>query len=132
MYAFIEGRVCEKTTNSLVLEAGGVGYQLNCSMTTLAGGAAGGRNHALLYLPVRPRGRDGALRLRYPRRNSRIFLSLTGVTGVGAKTALALLGSYAPAAILNLAILLGDVDCPHPRPRHRQKDGAANRPGTQG
>ena len=30
MYAFIEGRVCEKTTNSLVLEAGGIGYQLNC------------------------------------------------------------------------------------------------------
>ena len=27
MYAFIEGRVCEKTTNSLVLEAGGIGYQ---------------------------------------------------------------------------------------------------------
>ena len=35
MYAFIEGQVCEKTNNSLVLLAGGVGYLLSCSMATL-------------------------------------------------------------------------------------------------
>lgn len=35
MYAFIEGSVCEKNTGSLVLLAGGVGYLINCSMTTL-------------------------------------------------------------------------------------------------
>ena len=42
------------------------------------------------------------------REERRMFLSLTGVTGVGAKTALALLGSM-PLKDLNLAILLGDV-----------------------
>ena len=42
------------------------------------------------------------------REERRMFLSLTGVTGVGAKTALALLGSM-PLKELNLAILLGDV-----------------------
>ena len=35
MYAFIEGQVCEKAGNTLVLLAGGVGYQLNCSLATL-------------------------------------------------------------------------------------------------
>ena len=35
MYAFIEGQVCEKAGGVLVLLAGGVGYQLSCSMTTL-------------------------------------------------------------------------------------------------
>ena len=35
MYAFIEGQVCEKAGGILVLLAGGVGYQLSCSMTTL-------------------------------------------------------------------------------------------------
>lgn len=35
MYAFIEGQVCDKSGGTLVLLAGGVGYLLNCSMTTL-------------------------------------------------------------------------------------------------
>ena len=35
MYAFIEGQVCEKAGGELVLLAGGVGYSLSCSMTTL-------------------------------------------------------------------------------------------------
>ena len=38
-----------------------------------------------------------------------MFLSLTGISGVGAKTALGLLGSM-PLRDLNLAILLGDVN----------------------
>lgn len=38
-----------------------------------------------------------------------LFLSLTGVSGVGAKTALGLLGAM-PLRDLNLAILLGDVN----------------------
>ena len=42
------------------------------------------------------------------REEKRMFLSLTGVSGVGPKMALALLGSM-PLKELNLAILLGDV-----------------------
>ena len=38
-----------------------------------------------------------------------LFLSLTGISGVGAKTALGLLGAM-PLRDLNLAILLGDVN----------------------
>ena len=39
MYAFIEGQVCEKAGGELVLLAGGVGYSLSCSMTTLQAAA---------------------------------------------------------------------------------------------
>ena len=42
------------------------------------------------------------------REEKRMFLSLTGISGVGPKMALALLGSM-PLKELNLAILLGDV-----------------------
>ena len=107
MYAFIEGRVCEKTTNSLVLEAGGVGYLLNCSMTTLQEAPPmGEKMRCYTYLSVR----EDAMELFgfATKEEKQLFLSLTGITGVGAKTALGLLGSM-PLRDLNLAILLGDV-----------------------
>lgn len=107
MYAFIEGRVCEKTTNSLVLEAGGVGYLLNCSMTTLQEAPpAGEKMRCYTYLSVR----EDAMELFgfATKEEKQLFLSLTGISGVGAKTALGLLGSM-PLRDLNLAILLGDV-----------------------
>ena len=108
MYAFIEGRVCEKTTNSLVLEAGGIGYQLNCSMTTLQEAPPmGEKMRCYTYLSVR----EDAMELFgfATKEEKQLFLSLTGISGLGAKTALGLLGAM-PLRDLNLAILLGDVN----------------------
>ena len=108
MYAFIEGQVCEKAGNTLVLLAGGVGYQLNCSMNTLqAAPITGETMRCYTWLSVR----EDAMELYgFATREERsLFLSLTGVTGVGAKTALGLLGAM-PLRDLNLAILLGDVN----------------------
>lgn len=107
MYAFIEGKVCEKAGGILVLLAGGVGYQLNCSMNTLqAAPALGETMRCYTYLNVR----EDAMELYgfATKEEKGLFLSLTGVSGVGAKTALALLGSM-PIRELSLAILLGDV-----------------------
>ena len=107
MYAFIEGKVCEKNAGELILLAGGVGYQINCSMNTLAAAPAVGETmRCYTWLSVR----EDAMELFgfASREERRMFLSLPGVTGVGAKTALALLGSM-PLKDLNLAILLGDV-----------------------
>lgn len=84
MYAFIEGRVCEKTTNSLVLEAGGIGYQLNCSMTTLQEAPSmGEKMRCYTYLSVR----EDAMELFgfATKEEKQLFLSLTGISGVGAK-----------------------------------------------
>ena len=107
MYAFIEGKVCEKNAGELILLAGGVGYQINCSMNTLAAAPALGETmRCYTYLSVR----EDAMELFgfASREEKRMFLSLTGVYGVGPKMALALLGSM-PLQELNLAILLGDV-----------------------
>ena len=107
MYAFIEGKVCEKNAGELILLAGGVGYQINCSMNTLAAAPARGETmRCYTYLSVR----EDAMELFgfASREEKRMFLSLTGVSGVGPKMALALLGSM-PLKELNLAILLGDV-----------------------
>lgn len=107
MYAFIEGQVCEKTNNTLVLLAGGVGYQLSCSMNTLQAAPMTGeimRCHTWLSV------REDAMELFgfATQEEKQLFLSLTSVSGVGPKTALGILGSM-PLRDLNLAILLGDV-----------------------
>lgn len=107
MYAFIEGQVCEKAGGVLVLLAGGVGYQLSCSMTTLqAAPPIGETMRCHTYLSVR----EDAMELFgfATKEEKSLFLSLTSISGVGAKMALALLGSM-PLRDLNLAILLGDV-----------------------
>lgn len=108
MYAFIEGQVCEKAAGTLVLLAGGVGYQLNCSMNTLQAAAPMGETmRCYTYLSVRE---DAMELFGFATKEERgLFLSLIGVSGVGAKTALALLGAM-PLRDLHLAILLGDVN----------------------
>ena len=108
MYAFIEGEVCEKASGSLVLLAGGVGWQLNCSNNTLqAAPALGETMRCYTFLSVR----EDAMELFgfSSREEKELFLQLTSVSGIGPKTALGLLGSM-PLRDLSLAILLGDVN----------------------
>ena len=107
MYAFIEGQVCEKNAGELVLLAGGVGYSLACSMTTLQEAPAAGEvMRCYTYLSVRE---DAMILYGFATKEERsMFLQLTGITGVGAKSALGILSSM-PLRELNLAILLGDV-----------------------
>ena len=108
MYAFIEGEVCEKTNGAMILLAGGVGWQLNCSNNTLqAAPALGGKMRCYTFLSVR----EDAMELFgfATREEKELFLQLTSVSGIGPKTALGLLGSM-PLRDLNLAILLGDVN----------------------
>ena len=108
MYAFIEGEVCEKLNGSLVLLASGVGWQLNCSNSTLqAAPPLGEKMRCYTYLSVR----EDAMELFgfATREEKEMFLQLTSVSGIGPKTALGVLGAM-PLRDLNLAILLGDVN----------------------
>lgn len=107
MYAFIEGQVCEKAGGALVLLAGGVGYQLSCSMNTLqAAPAMGETMRCYTWLSVR----EDAMELFgfATKEEKSMFLSLTSISGVGPKMALGLLGAM-PLRDLQMAILLGDV-----------------------
>lgn len=108
MYAFIEGEVCEKLNGSLVLLASGVGWQLNCSNSTLqAAPPLGEKMRCYTFLSVR----EEAMELFgfATREEKEMFLQLTSVSGIGPKTALGVLGAM-PLRDLNLAILLGDVN----------------------
>ncbi len=106
MYAFIEGQVVEKTNNSLVLLAGGVGYLLSCSMSTVQAAPKTGdvmRCHTWLSV------REDAMELFgfATKEEKQLFLSLIGVTGVGPKMALALLSTLS-VSDLRLAIVMED------------------------
>jgi len=108
MYAFIEGEVCEKLSGMLVLLASGVGWQLNCSNSTLqAAPPVGEKMRCYTFLSVR----EDAMELFgfATREEKEMFLQLTSVSGIGPKTALGVLGAM-PLRDLNLAILLGDVN----------------------
>ncbi len=107
MYAFIEGKVCEKTNGSLVLLASGVGWQINCSNNTLqAAPAIGETMRCYTVLSVR----EDAMELFgfATREEKEMYLQLTSISGVGPKMALGLLGAM-PLRDLSLAILLDDV-----------------------
>jgi len=107
MYAYIEGIVAEKGHNEIVLDAGGIGYQLLCSATTLSKAPPAGESmRAYTFLNVR----EDALELFgfATREEKQMFLKLTGVSGIGPRTALAILGSM-PLRDLSLAIVTGDV-----------------------
>ena len=106
MYAFIEGQVCEKTNNTLVLLAGGVGYLLSCSMATLnAAPKTGDVMRCHTWLSVR----EDAMELFgfATKEEKQLFLMLIGVTGVGPKMALALLSTLS-VSDLRLAIVMED------------------------
>ncbi len=108
MYAFISGRVAEKGSGEIVLEASGVGYSLQCSMTTLSQAPSIGETmRCYTYLSVR----EDALELFgfATKEEKAMFLQLVSVSGIGPRTALGVLGSM-PLKDLHLAILTGDLN----------------------
>jgi holliday junction DNA helicase RuvA len=106
--ALLEGLVAERGADRAVLSAGGVGYEIHCSATTLASlPAVGQTTRVLTHLHVR----DDALTLfGFATATERdLFLLLVGVNGVGPKLALAVLSVLSPEA-LRRAVLAGDAE----------------------
>ena len=107
MYAFIEGKVCDKSGGAIVLQAGGVGYLLTCSLNTIqAAPAVGQTMRCLTYFSVR----EDAMELFgfATQEEKDLFMRLIGVSGVGPRMALSILGSM-PVRDLQVAILMDDV-----------------------
>ena len=107
MYSYIRGIVAEKGHNELVIEAGGVGYLLTCSMNTMQDALnVGEEMRVYTYLSVRE---DAMELFGFATREERtMFLRLTGISGIGPRTALGILGSM-PLRELSLAIVMGDT-----------------------
>jgi len=107
MYAFIEGTVEHKAPGELVVLAGGVGYQLMCTAAALSAAPPKGEFvRVYTWLSVR---QDAMELFGFASREERgMFLKLTGISGIGPRTALGILASM-PLSDLTLAIMTGDA-----------------------
>ena len=105
MIAFVDGRVASISPDSVVIEAGGVGYRIFCGPGTISGL----RDGATVRLHTHHLVREDQQALYGFRTTEELgfFELLTTVTGVGPKVALAIVSSR-PVTDLQLAILQGD------------------------
>ena len=108
MYAHIEGIVAEKDHESIVLDAGGVGYLLNVSGATLSMAPPVGEKMKL-YCVLNVR--EDAMELYgfYSREEKKMYERLRSVSGVGSKIALAILSSMS-VRDLSIALVAGDAN----------------------
>jgi Holliday junction DNA helicase RuvA len=107
MIAFLQGEVVEKAVNRIVLDVGGVGYEVAVPTSVLAALPGTGRTarvHTRMVV------REDAMTLYgFSSTDEReLFDLLTGVTGIGPKVALAFLSALTPDA-LRRAIAAGDA-----------------------
>lgn len=103
MIARIEGSIVAKTTDALIIDTGGVGYRVYTTPQILSG--AGDRMALYTYLSVR----ETALDLFGFQTLSELsfFEMLLSVSGIGPRSALAILGMAEPSVIAS-AISKGD------------------------
>lgn len=108
MIAFVEGALAERAGDRVVVTAGGLGYEVLVSTSTLAAMPSVGTPVRLL---TRLQVKDDAMVLYgFATAAERdLFALLVGVNGVGPKLAMAVLSALHPEA-LRRAILDGDVD----------------------
>ena len=108
MIAFVEGTLAERGADRVVVNAGGLGYELVASTSTLAALPAVGRTARLLtHLQVRD---DAMVLYGFATGAERdLFQLLIGVSSVGPKMAMAVLSALEPDA-LRRAVLDGDID----------------------
>ncbi len=105
MIEYIKGEIVELQPALMVMECGGVGYELNISLTTYS--AFDGRREGKIYVHEVIR-EDAHLLYGFAGREEReLFLLLTSVSGVGPNTARMILSSFKPADLIDV-IAAGD------------------------
>ncbi|MBQ8088060.1 MAG: Holliday junction branch migration protein RuvA [Clostridia bacterium] len=107
MFAHIEGTVSEKSIDRIVLDAHGIGFDINVSGATLsAAPAVGGRMKLYTVFSVR----EDAMELYgfYSIEEKRMFERLRSVNGVGPKVAMAILSTLS-VRDLSVALVTGDA-----------------------
>ena len=109
MIEYIKGELTELTPALAVVEAAGVGYALNISLTTYSG--IQGKKEVKLYVheAIMTGGRDDSFTLYgfAGKQERTLYRLLITVSGVGANTARMMLSSMSPAELCN-AIANGD------------------------
>ena len=107
MFAFINGKIAEAGEGFLVLENGGIGYELTVSSYTLQKFSKTGTD-AKLYTYLQTR-EDGLSLFGFASREEKsMFEKLISVSGVGCKAAIAILSGIS-VSDLALCIATGDA-----------------------
>jgi Holliday junction DNA helicase RuvA len=106
MYAYIDGKLVFKCPTYVVIDAGGVGYQINISLNTYGSLQETERCKLYTWLHVKEDGHT--LYGFYDEGERRLFLHLISVSGIGPNTGRMILSSITPAEI-QTAIVKGDV-----------------------
>lgn len=107
MYAYIKGTLVHSTPSTAVIEANGIGYLLHIPARTYSQLPQVGV-HLILYTSFIVREQSQALYGFTTAQERDFFEQLLGVTGIGPKTALALVGHMALVE-LQQAIVQGDA-----------------------
>lgn len=106
MYAYIDGKLTFKCPTYIVVEAGGVGYQLNISLNTYA--ALGSAERCKIYTWLHVKEDAHTLYGFADEGERRLFMHLISVSGIGPTTCRMMLSSITPAEI-QTAIIKADV-----------------------
>lgn len=106
MYSYITGKVVDKTMTTLVLDNGGIGYEIGVSGNTLYDVELGEVKRIYTYLYVREDEMSlyGFSRLE----EKKLFMRLIEISGIGPKMAMQILGGY-DLKTLTVAIASGDT-----------------------
>ncbi len=108
MIGYLKGKIKHLAPDFVLLEVGGVGYEVVCSgsaFSLLSGVKKGEEGEVYTYLHVKE---DGVTLYGFSDMQEKaLFLKLTTVQGVGAKSAMSLLSSMRPADIFE-AIMTAD------------------------
>lgn len=98
MIEYIKGDIEELTPTRMILECGGIGYELNISLNTFSAFEGKATGKVLIYEVIRE---DAHLLFGFAEKIEReLFLLLTSVSGVGPNTARMILSSLPPSELV--------------------------------
>jgi len=106
MYAYIDGKLAFKSPSYVVIDAGGVGYQVNISLNTYS--KLGDTERCKLFTWLHVKEDAHTLYGFADEGERRLFLHLISVSGIGPNTGRMILSSITPEEI-QAAIVKGDV-----------------------
>jgi Holliday junction DNA helicase RuvA len=103
MFEYIEGKIAKKEPTSAIIDVNGVGYQIHIPVTTYESlPEINEKAKLLIYFHVR----EDTQRLYgfFTEEERKLFIMLTGISGIGPKTAITMLSGASPSEFKNRII----------------------------